>query len=73
MSRRAFGSRYRPGRGSILLAIFVVALMGWITLNTLRSDSPRRSHVSEPSARCLRGVSGVPQDAPAPTSEPLET
>jgi hypothetical protein len=29
-----------PRRGGMLLAVFVVALLGWITLNTLTSDSP---------------------------------
>ena len=37
--RRAFGSLRRPGRGGVLLAVFVVAVLGWITLNTVRSDS----------------------------------
>ena len=40
MTRRTFGPRFVPGRGGIVLAVFVVALMGWITLNTLTSDSP---------------------------------
>jgi hypothetical protein len=39
-SRRAFGLVPRPGRGGVLLAVFVVALLGWITLNTVRSGSP---------------------------------
>jgi hypothetical protein len=38
-SRRAFGPRPRLGRGGMLLAVFVVAALGWITLNTVRSDS----------------------------------
>jgi len=38
--RRTFGRLHRPGRGGVLLGVFVVALMGWITLNTVRSDSP---------------------------------
>jgi hypothetical protein len=38
--KRAFGPLHRPGRGGVLLAVFVVALLGWITLNTVRSDSP---------------------------------
>jgi hypothetical protein len=40
VTRRQFGPRFIPGRGGLLLAVFVVAVMGWITLNTLRSDSP---------------------------------
>jgi Redoxin len=38
--KRAFGPLHRPGRGGMLLAVFVVAVLGWITLNTVRSDSP---------------------------------
>jgi hypothetical protein len=38
--KRTFGPLHRPGRGGLLLAVFVVAVLGWITLNTVRSDSP---------------------------------
>jgi hypothetical protein len=38
-SRRALGPRRRLGPGGLLLAVFLVALLGWITLNTLTSDS----------------------------------
>jgi hypothetical protein len=37
-SSRRFGRVPRPGRGGILIAVFVVALLGWVTLNTVRSD-----------------------------------
>jgi hypothetical protein len=38
--KRTFGPLHRPGRGGVLLAVFIVALLGWVTLNTVRSDSP---------------------------------
>ena len=37
--KRAFGPLHRPGRG-VLFAVVVVAVLGWITLNTVRSHSP---------------------------------
>lgn len=50
--KRAFGGVHRPGRGGTLLAVFVVAVLGWITLNTVRSQSP--------------GSRGLPSGAPLP-------